>query len=65
VKAERRYPDFAGSVWTLDGLKVKLSVANGASPQSLEIRFDTPEGDGSFWETLRRAAAAVPKRAAP
>jgi hypothetical protein len=65
VKAERRYPDFAGSVWALDGLKVKLSVAGGASPQSLEIRFDTPEGDGSFWDTLRRAAAAAPKRAAP
>ena len=65
VKAERRYPDIAGSVWSLDGLKVKLTVASGASPQSMEIRFDTPEGDGSFWETLRRAAAAAPRRAAP
>lgn len=63
VKAERRYPDIAGSVWSLDGLKVKLTVS-GSTPQSMEIRFDTPEGDGSFWETLRRAAAA-PRRAAP
>ena len=64
VKAERRYPDLPNSTWSLDGLKVKLT-AGGASPQSMEIRFDTPEGDGSFWETLRRAAAAAPRRAAP
>jgi hypothetical protein len=64
VKAERRYPDMPGSEWSIDGLKVKLSVS-GSAPQSLEIRFDTPEGNGSFWETLRRAAAAAPKRATP
>lgn len=64
VKAERRYPDIAGSEWSLDGLKMKLTVS-GSAPQSLEIRFDTPEGNGSFWETLRRAAAAAPKRATP
>jgi hypothetical protein len=63
-KAERRYPDMPGANWPLDGLKVKLAVVDGANPQTLEIRFDTPEGDGSFWETLRRAAAAA-KRAAP
>jgi len=63
-KAERRYPDMPGAPWPLDGLKVRLAVVDGANPQTLEIRFDTPEGDGSFWETLRRAAAAA-KRAAP
>ena len=64
VKAERRYPDLPNSTWSLDGLKVKLTVA-GANPQAIEIRFDTPEGAGSFWETLRRAAAAAPRRAVP
>lgn len=64
VKAERRYPDLPGSEWPLEGLKMKLTVS-GSAPQSLEIRFDTPEGNGSFWETLRRAAAAAPKRATP
>jgi len=63
-KAERRYPDMPGATWPLDGLKVRLAVFDGANPQTLEIRFDTPEGNGSFWETLRRAAAAT-KRAAP
>jgi len=63
-KAVRRYPDMPGAPWPLDGLKVKLTVADGANPQTLEIRVDTPEGEGSFWETLRRAAPAA-KRAAP
>jgi hypothetical protein len=63
VKAERRYPDFPDSTWALDGLRVKLVVAEEkTTPQAMEIRFDTPEGDGSFWETLRRAAATT-KRA--
>jgi pimeloyl-ACP methyl ester carboxylesterase len=42
----------------------RLAVVDGANPQTLEIRFDTPEGSGSFWETLRRVAATA-KRAAP
>jgi hypothetical protein len=25
----------------------------------MEVRFDTPEGTGSFWETVRRAAASA------
>jgi hypothetical protein len=24
-------------------------------PGAIEIRFDTPEGKGSFWETLRKS----------
>ena len=63
-KAERRYPDMPAATWPLDGLKVKLAIVDGANPQTLEIRFDTPEGSGSFWETLRRVAATA-KRAAP
>ena len=52
------------ATWPLDGLKVKLAIVDGANPQTLEIRFDTPEGKGSFWETLRRVAAPA-KSAAP
>jgi hypothetical protein len=54
-KAERRYPDDPASRWALDGLRV--SVATFADDSSrIEVRVDTPEGRGSFWETLRRVA---------
>jgi hypothetical protein len=57
ARAERRYPDDPGSKWPLDGLGVK--VVAFADPGMIEVRFDTPEGTGSFWETLRRAGAAA------
>ncbi len=51
--AERRYPDDADSRWPLDGLRVGVTTF-ADEPGTLEIRFDTPEGRGSFWETVRR-----------
>jgi hypothetical protein len=51
--AERRYPDDPGGTWTLDGLRVMLSTFSD-DPASIEVRVDTPEGRGSFWEKLRR-----------
>jgi len=57
TSAERRYPDMPDSKWGLDGLRVTLSTLEGEENKSLEVRFDTPEGRGSFWETLHRAAA--------
>jgi hypothetical protein len=54
--AERRYPDDPEARWPLDGLKVSVARFTD-NPESVEIRFDTPEGRGSFWETLRRAAS--------
>jgi hypothetical protein len=51
--AERRYPDDPGSTWPLEGLKVGV-VTFTDDPGAVEIRVDTPEGRGSFWETLRR-----------
>jgi len=58
VKAERRYPGDAAARWPLEGVGVKLYVlATGM----LEVRFDTPEGTGSFWETLRRGPATTSK----
>jgi hypothetical protein len=61
VGAERRYPDDPTSKWPLDGLKVRLLSRDGG----LELRYDTPEGRGSFWETLRRQVAQVKKPAPP
>ena len=51
--AERRYPDDPGGTWTIDGLRVKLSTFS-EDPATIEVRVDTPEGRGSFWEKLRR-----------
>ena len=52
-RAERRYPDDPAGTWPLDGLKITVSTfADDAS--KIEVRVDTPEGRGSFWETLRR-----------
>lgn len=52
--AERRYPDDPTGTWPLDGLKVTVTTL-AAEPAILEVRVDTPEGRGSFWETLHRA----------
>jgi hypothetical protein len=54
VSAERRYPDDPGYRWALDGLRVKVAAVEEEGQRVLEIRFDTPEGRGSFWETLLR-----------
>jgi hypothetical protein len=54
VKAVRRFTDDPDYAWPLDGLKVKLVTFQDGDNNSLEIRYDTPEGRGSFWETLRR-----------
>ena len=52
--AERRYPDDPKGTWVLEGLRVTVSTFND-DPSRIEVRVDTPEGRGSFWETLRRA----------
>jgi hypothetical protein len=64
TSAERRYPDDPGSRWPLDGVKVKVVTFTDGDPDVLEVRFDTPEGRGSFWETLRRAGGATNRRSA-
>ncbi len=56
TRAERRYPDDPGHTWPLDGLKVRVSSLGDTPASPLEIRIETPEGRGSFWETLRRRA---------
>jgi len=27
----------------------------------MEVRFDTPEGTGSFWETIRKTTGGKPR----
>jgi hypothetical protein len=56
TRAERRYPDDPNGTWPMDGLRVTVSTFSD-DPARLEVRVDTPEGRGSFWETLRRAGA--------
>jgi hypothetical protein len=53
-QAERRYPDDPGGTWKLEGLRVTVSTF-ADDPSRIEVRVDTPEGKGSFWETLRRS----------
>ena len=62
-RAERRYPGDPAGNWSIDGLRVTVTAfADDAS--KLEVRFDYPDGRGSFWDELRRAAQR-PKAAAP
>jgi len=51
VKAERRFADDPSTAFPRDG--VTLAIYPKDVPGTLEVRFDTPEGTGSFWETLR------------
>lgn len=62
--AERRYPDDPAARWPLEGVKVSLSTF-ADNPGAVEVRFDTPEGRGSFWETLRRTGRASGAPRAP
>lgn len=61
VKAERRYPDDPQSTFPLDGVKLELFVPEGKTGV-LDVRFDTPDGRGSFWETLRPAGRPAARK---
>lgn len=54
---ERTYPDTPKDRWKLDGLMIGL-VATDPKNQELNLRFDMPDGRGSFGETLMRRAPA-------
>ena len=62
ASAVRRFPDDPDYKWSLDGLRVKVVTFKDGDGSSIEIRYDTPEGRGSFWETLRRDRAPASKR---
>ena len=51
--AERRFADDPKSAFPLEGVKLWLYPAESAKG-TLEVRYEPPEGTGSFWETLRR-----------
>ena len=61
VKAERRYPDDPPSTFPLDGAKLELFVPEGKGGV-LDVRFDTPDGRGSFAETLRPAGRPAARK---
>ena len=65
TKAVRLFPDDPNYKWPLDGLKVKVVTFTDRDPNTLEVRYDTADGRGSFWETLKRATAANPKAQIP
>jgi hypothetical protein len=56
VSAVRLFPDDKDYRWPLEGLRVKVVTFRDGNGGTIEIRYDTPEGRGSFWETLRRQA---------
>jgi hypothetical protein len=57
VKAERQYPDNPGDRWSLDNLTVNITSFSDA-PNSLEVRFEPADGQGSFSEQLLRQRPA-------
>jgi hypothetical protein len=63
VNAVRLFPDDKDYRWTIDGLRVKVVTFEDGDGGTLEIRYDTPDGRGSFWETLRREGASAARRA--
>ena len=60
--AERRFTDDATSAFARDGVMLAI-YRKDDKPGEIEVRFDTPEGTGSFWETLRHAATRTAKPA--
>jgi hypothetical protein len=70
ISAEERYLDGTGEKTVIEGLKV--SINSMTNMQTINIRYDTARGTGSFGETLTRHArrgaaarsAAAIKRAA-
>jgi hypothetical protein len=63
LKAGRRFADEPASAFPRDG--VTLGIYARDTPGTIEVRFDTPEGAGSFWETLRRTGTRARQNARP
>jgi len=59
-RAERRYLDEPTGTFPLEGASLNVYLPSEAKGP-LEVRYDTPEGTGSFWETLRPAAPRAPR----
>ena len=63
TSAERRYPDDPPGKWPMEGLKVRLLTRDDRD--TIEMRYDTPEGRGSFWETLSRTSGRTTTKTSP
>jgi hypothetical protein len=64
VKAERRYLDEPIGTFPLERASLAIYLpSEGGGP--IEVRYDTPEGTGSFWETLRPVSTRAPGGSAP
>ena len=61
VKAERRYPGAPADTWPLESLRVNV-VTFTDSRDTLEIRFEPSDGQGSFSEVLTRGASNGPRK---
>jgi hypothetical protein len=62
--AEEWYFD-SGTRWMRQGYHVTLTARpRGSAIDALDLRFDTPQGDGSFWTTLVRQGAGADRRLA-
>ena len=61
VSAVRLFPDDKEYRWPIEGLRVKVVTFSDGDGNTLEIRYDTPEGRGSFWETLTRVRGTAPR----
>lgn len=58
VHSERRFVDEPSSAFPRDGVTLRIYLLQD-KPGAVEVRFETPEGTGSFWETLRRAGTGA------
>ena len=56
VRAERRYPGAPADTWPLENLRVNV-VTFTDSRDTLEVRFEPADGQGSFSDVLTRGAA--------
>jgi hypothetical protein len=58
VTAEERYLDGERERWPKEGARASITVT-GATAAEMELRFDTPDGRGSFGTTLKRQRGAA------
>jgi hypothetical protein len=56
--AERRYPDDASYKWSIEGARVSVVSFEGGDGNTIEVRYDTPDGKVAAAEVLRRARTA-------
>jgi hypothetical protein len=61
VKAGERYLDGDHERWAIEGARVSLAVLN-PTPDNIEFRFDTRDGNDSFGTRLKHRPAALPAR---